>query len=234
MIVRDGWTFIIAGFLLTIIILISAIKWDSRWLLSISAIFALLTLFTAFFFRDPERVSPPDPMSLVSTADGKIVAIKELEDHPFIGGPALRISIFLSVFDVHVNRTPAEGTIDYVKYNPGKFFAAFEDKASDKNEQTEIGMTTKTGEKIVFTQIAGLIARRIVCNLTEGDLVNKGERFGLIRFGSRSDMIIPNNSVINVKIGDMVTGGVTEIAYLKPIDRNNQHDKNVKSNNAEH
>lgn len=234
MIVRDGWTFIIAGFLLTIIILLGAIKWDSRGVLILSVIFAILTIFTAFFFRDPDRISPKDPMSLVAPADGKIVAVKEIENQPFIGGPAIRVSIFLSVFDVHVNRIPAEGVIDYVKYNPGKFFAAFEDKASDKNEQTEIGMTTVSGHKIIFSQIAGLIARRIVCNLKDGDRVNKGERFGLIRFGSRSDLIISKNCELNVKIGDYVAGGVTEIAYLKAADSNNQEEINVKNNNAEH
>ncbi len=234
MIIRDGWTFIIVGFLLTIIILFGAIKWDSRGLLILASIFALLTLFTAFFFRNPDRVSPPDPMSLVAPADGKIVAIKNIDNHPFIGGPAIRVSIFLSVFDVHVNRVPAEGKIDYVKYNPGKFFAAYEDKASEKNEQTEIGMTTSTGHKVVFTQIAGLIARRIVCWLNQGDNVTKGERFGLIRFGSRSDIILPQNSVLNVKIDDMVTGGLTEIAFLKPLESNNQDKNNVKNNNVEY
>jgi len=234
MIVKDGWTFIIISFVLTILILVGAIKWDNLWLLILASIFAVLTLFTTFFFRDPDRISPSDPMSLVSPADGKIVAFKEIDSHPFIGGPAIRVSIFLSVLDVHVNRTPAEGIIDYVKYNPGKFFAAFEEKASDKNEQTEIGMTTSTGQKIVFTQIAGIIARRIICNLNESDKVTKGERFGLIRFGSRSDIIIPKNSVINVKMGDHVVGGLTEIAFLKPSISNNQTDNSVNSNNVEY
>ncbi len=111
MIVRDGWTFIIAGFLLTIFILIGALKWNSLGLNVVSASFAILTIFIVFFFRDPDRVSPTDPMSLVSPADGKIVAIKQIDNHPFIGGPAVRISIFLSIFDVHVNRVPASGTI---------------------------------------------------------------------------------------------------------------------------
>lgn len=234
MIVRDGWTFIIAGFLLTIIFLMGALKWDSLGLNIVSSIFAILTIFIAFFFRDPDRVSPTDPMSLVSPADGKIVVIKEIDNHPFIGGPAVRISIFLSVFDVHVNRVPASGTIEYMKYNPGKFFPAFEEKASDKNEQTEIGMTTSTGHKIIFTQIAGIIARRIICNIKESDSVTKGERFGMIRFGSRSDIILPHNSVLNVKIGDKVIGGLTEIAFLKSLDSNNQDKKDVKNNNVEY
>ncbi len=133
MIVRDGWPFILIGLALTVIFLLSALKWDSLVLLIVTVVMALLTIFTTFFFRNPHRVIPPDPRVLVSPADGRIVAITPLDNHPFIGGPATRVSIFLSVLDVHVNRTPAAGTIDYVKYNPGKFFAAFEDKASELN-----------------------------------------------------------------------------------------------------
>ncbi len=121
-----------------------------------------------------------------------------------------------------------------MKYNPGKFFAAFQEKASEENEQTEIGMTTSTGQKIIFTQIAGIIARRIICNLKESDSVTKGERFGMIRFGSRSDLIIPKNCELKIKIGDHVAGGETEIAFLKSPDSNNQDNNDVKSNNVEY
>ena len=214
MIVRDGLTFILVGLVVTILLASGAIRWSSLSLLIAAAVFALLTLFTAFFFRNPPRTIPTDPRVLVSPADGRIVAIKSLEDHPHIGAPAKRVSIFLSVLDVHLNRTPAAGVIDYVRYNPGKFFAAFEEKASELNEQTEIGMTTTGGHKIVFTQIAGLIARRIVCNLETGQEVAKGERFGLIRFGSRTDLIVPAQWEIAVSLGDHVAGGETVIGYL--------------------
>ena len=118
-----------------------------------------------------------------------------------------KVSIFLSVLNVHVNRVPASGKIDYVKYNPGKFFAALADKASELNEQTEIGMTTASGQKIVFKQIAGMIARRIVCRLTPQENVAAGERFGMIRFGSRTELFVPVNTKISVKPGDKVKGG---------------------------
>jgi len=213
-IIRDGWPFILIGLALTVVFLLGALRWSSIVLLVVTAVFAVLTVFTAFFFRNPDRSIPPDPNLLVSPADGRIVAITHLDSHPQIDGPATRVSIFLSVFDVHVNRTPAAGTIDYVHYNPGKFFAAFEDKASELNEQTEIGMTTTGGHKIAFTQIAGLIARRIVCRLEPGQQVTAGELFGLIRFGSRTDLTVPAGWDIRVKIGDKVKGGESVIGVI--------------------
>jgi len=221
------------GLALTMIFLFSALKWDSLVLLIVTAIMAVLTVFTAFFFRNPERVIPTDPEVLVSPADGRIVAITPLDSHPQIGGPATRVSIFLSVFDVHLNRTPAAGTIDYVKYNPGKFFAAFEDKASELNEQTEIGMTTDGGYKIAFTQIAGLIARRIVCRLKPGDTVAAGELFGLIRFGSRTDLVVPSGWEIRVKRGDKVKGGESVIGVMPNGGQNKTVVGDVSKDNVE-
>jgi phosphatidylserine decarboxylase len=145
------------------------------------------------------------------------VVIDTLDNHPFVGDKAIQVSIFLSVFDVHINRVPAGGLIDYVNYNPGEFFAAYEDKASLLNEQTEIGMITETGAKIAFKQIAGLIARRIVCDLVAGDRVIAGDKFGLIRFGSRTDILLPANSQVAVKLGDRVRGGETVIGQLQPL-----------------
>lgn len=214
MIAREGMMLIIIGLALTAGLTLAAARWDSRWLFGASLFFGVLSLFTVFFFRDPERKVPVEPQVLVAPADGRIIAIKDLENHPFIGGKAVRISIFLSVFDVHINRVPTDGTVEYVKYNPGRFLAAFNDKASDLNEQTEIGMRTEGGQKIVFKQIAGLIARRIICRLKEGEKVSAGDRFGLIRFGSRTDLIIPADSRINVKEGDTVRGGTSIIGYL--------------------
>lgn len=218
MIARDGMGLIVVGLALTGMLTLAAARWDSRWLFGASLLFGTLTLFTVFFFRDPERNVPHEPHILVAPADGRIIAIKHLDNHPFIGGKAVQISIFLSVFDVHINRIPTDGTVEYVKYNPGKFLAAFNDKASDLNEQTEIGMTTEGGRKIVFKQIAGLIARRIVCRLREGDKVAAGDRFGMIRFGSRTDLIIPADSRINVQQGESVRGGTTIIGYINTGD----------------
>jgi phosphatidylserine decarboxylase len=233
MIARDGLSFILVSLVLTILFLLGALKWDSHWLITITALFALLTIFITYFFRDPERSVDTNPLSLVAPADGRIVAIEPMNDHPFLQGPGIRISIFLSVFDVHINRIPAGGTVEYVKYNPGKFFAAFEDKASDLNEQTEIGIVTPSGYHLVVKQIAGIIARRIVCRLQQGDSVTTGERFGMIRFGSRTDLIVPADCEIQVSKGNHVKGAESVICLLpaKPVTKN---PSNVKeSNNAD-
>ncbi len=214
MIAREGLLLIFIGLVATGICVLLASRFDSRSLFVGSLLLGVLTLFTTFFFRDPHRPIPAGPGLLVSPADGKIVAIDRLADHPVIGGPAIKISIFLSVFDVHVNRVPISGVIDYVKYNPGKFLAAYEDKASEVNEQTEIGMTASDGRRVVYKQIAGIIARRIVCRLSPGERVEAGDRFGLIRFGSRTDLIIPADSRIDVSMGDRVKGGQSVIGRL--------------------
>ncbi|MEA1980058.1 MAG: phosphatidylserine decarboxylase family protein [candidate division Zixibacteria bacterium] len=213
MIAREGLIFILSGTVLTVISILLSTLWDSRGLFILSLIFGLLTIFTTYFFRDPERQFENKPNILISPADGKIVGVDTVYNE-FIGGEALKVSIFLSIFDVHVNRIPTDGVINYVKYNPGKFFPAFEDKASDENEQTEIGMTTSEGKKIVFKQIAGIIARRIVCRLDENQKVTAGKRFGIIRFGSRTELFVPVNSQLRVKKGDRVKGSETVIGYL--------------------
>jgi len=232
MIAREGLIFIFSGLALTVAFMWGATRFNSYWLFALSAMFALLTLFTTFFFRDPDRTCPVEPNLLVAPADGKIVDISEVPHHPFIGGAAVKISIFLSVVDIHVNRVPATGVIDYVKYNPGKFFAAYEEKASELNEQTEIGMTAESGHKLVFKQIAGIIARRIVCRLNENDTVTAGRRFGMIRFGSRADLIIPADSRLEISLGDKVYGGQTVIGYLSDTKKKTGATETVKEKNA--
>ena len=214
MIAREGLVFIVSGGLLSIILIFAAARLDNIWFFSGAVLFAILTVFCTYFFRDPERTITEKPLALVSPADGKVIGIDTLATHNFTGFETIKISIFLSVFDVHVNRVPAEGVIDFVNYNPGEFFAAFEDKASDRNEQTEIGMTTDSGHKIIFKQIAGLIARRIVCKLEKGDTVKRGQRFGLIRFGSRTELFLPAGTDIRIKVGDKVDGGSSLIGFL--------------------
>ena len=215
MIARDGWSLILIGLILTVAALWVATRWDSRTAFIASIVFALLTVFTVYFFRDPERSARVEPGMLIAPADGRIVKIDTLAAHPFVGEKAIQVSIFLSVFDVHVNRVPASGRIDYMKYNKGKFLAAYEDKASLENEQTEIGMTAESGHHVVFKQIAGLIARRIVCWAKQGDVVCRGDRFGLIRFGSRVEIFLPKAMVeIKVKKGDVVKGGESIIALI--------------------
>jgi len=215
MIAREGILFITIGAVLTIAFIFASLRYDSKFLFGSSIVLSILTIFVIFFFRDPNRTITATANELVAPADGKIVLIVDLDNHPFIGGPATQVSIFLNVFDVHINRVPTTGTIDYVKYNPGQFLVASADKASEVNEQTEIGMTTPQGTKLVFKQIAGLIARRIVCTLSESDSVQAGERCGMIKFGSRTDLIVPKGTEIAVRLGQHVTGGETIMARLK-------------------
>lgn len=217
MIAREGLPFILIGLALAAVLMVGAIKLDSRWLYGFATATTILALFMLFFFRDPDRCHIEAEGVLIASADGKVVVIDTLDNHSFVGTGAIQISIFLSIFDVHVNRVPTDGVVDYVKYNPGEFFAAYEDKASQLNEQTEIGMTSSGGHKLVFKQIAGLIARRIIYHLSEGDTVATGNRFGMIRFGSRVDLILPADSKIEVKLGDVVLAGETVMGYLPSI-----------------
>ena len=214
MIARDGWTFILMGLVLTVAVIWLATKWDSQALFSVGVLLALLTLFVVYFFRDPERSVANDQNMLIAPADGRIVLIDTIPSHAYVGQNTIQVSTFLSIFDVHVNRVPASGEVEYVNYHSGKFMAAYHDKASLENEQTEIGMIVNSGRRIAFKQIAGLIARRIVCRLSEGDTVTAGGRFGMIKFGSRVDLLVPADSRITVQVGDHVRGGETVMGYL--------------------
>ena len=191
MIAREGLPIILGLLVLTIVLILAAVRLDNKALFTLSVIFGLGTIFSLFFFRDPPRSCVPEPGLLIAPADGKVVVVEPIGFHPFVNGEAVQISIFLSVFDVHVNRVPADGTVEYAKYNPGKFLAAYEDKASEVNEQTEIGITTALGHRIVCKQIAGLIARRIVCYLNKGDTASKNELKKLPGFVSGEDAVKP-------------------------------------------
>jgi phosphatidylserine decarboxylase len=182
-----------------------------RWTLAGVVLF-LLAAFVFYFFRDPERIIPADGGAVVSPADGRVVVVTD-EEHA--GRPGKRISIFLAIWNVHVNRSPATGTITSLKYCPGKFAAAMRESASTHNEQNVITLATESGE-ITFKQIAGLIARRVVCWKKSGDLVARGERIGLVRFGSRADLWLPRDSELLVKVGDHVKGGSSVVAYWPP------------------
>ncbi len=173
------------------------------WLLAAAAVGAL-ALFVAFFFRDPRRAIPSEPGVAVSPADGKIVRIQR-------EGDRTRISVFLSLFNVHVNRSPISGRITEVRYREGRFHAAFTDRASVENEQNTLTIEGD-GITIECAQIAGVVARRIVCWRREGDYVDRGERYGLIRFGSRADIVIPGRMDVAVAVGERVRGGSTVIA----------------------
>ena len=176
----------------------------------------LFLLFCLYFFRDPERIPTRDEQALISPADGTVIDVKNVTEDNYLHGPAQRISIFMSVFNVHVNRTPLSGTIEYIKYNPGKFINAFKEKASEDNENLLIGIQAKENDvKIAVRFIAGLIARRIVFYKKKNDSVEQGERINIIRFGSRVDLFCPPGSEILVKNGQKVTAGITVMARLK-------------------
>ncbi len=168
----------------------------------------LLALFIFSFFRDPERVIPSEPGAVVSPGDGRVVVVTDEEN---AGRPGKRVSIFLAVWNVHVNRSPAAGTITKLEYRPGKFLAAMHERASVENEQNVFTLSTDAGE-IVFKQIAGLIARRVVSWKKPGDKVARGERIGLVRFGSRVDLWVPKEAEILVRVGDNVKGGSSVLA----------------------
>jgi phosphatidylserine decarboxylase len=180
----------------------------------LSLLFLLFSMFLAYFFRDPERIVPAGEDLILSAADGEVISIKPIHDVEFIGKEGTMISVFMSVFDVHVNRIPLSGRVDYVKYNKGKFLPAFEDKASLENEQNELGLDTTKG-KIILKQIAGILARRIVCKIKPGDQVKTGRRFGMIKFGSRVDLFLPKNVEIKVKLNQKVKAGETIIGVFK-------------------
>lgn len=172
----------------------------------------LIFLFNMYFFRDPNRTAPEDDRAIISAADGRVVGIAEEFEPGYFNERVWRVSIFLSIFDVHVNRAPISGTVNHLEYYPGKFLAAYKDKASLENERMEIGIVSRTGAKVMFKQIAGIIARRVVCDLHEGQLVKAGERMGMIRYGSRVDMFFPLSAKVLVNMGQKVSGGETIIA----------------------
>lgn len=209
----DGLPFIGAAGLILIILGVIASFTGNNIIWGFTYAEALLLLFIIFFFRDPDRVTPEGEGLIISAADGRVVLIKEVSFPELSDEKLIQVSVFLSVFNVHVNRIPVSGVVDEIKYYPGKFLAAWNDKASLENEQTLISIDTGT-KKIYFKQIAGLIARRIVWKLESGQSVSAGERFGLIRFGSRVDILLPLNSEIRVKVGDKVKGGETVIGVI--------------------
>jgi phosphatidylserine decarboxylase len=177
----------------------------------------LFTLFCLYFFRDPERVLPPRADVFVAPADGLVVSIEQAIPPAELGlssEPRIRVAIFLSVLDVHVNRAPIAGTVQKIAYHPGLFLSAADDKASDDNERNSLLLRLPTGEDVVVVQIAGLIARRILCEVREGQILTTGERLGIIRFGSRTDLYLPEGCTPLISIGQRMIGGETVIAEL--------------------
>ena len=184
------------------------------WALWLAAfVLLLLALWVAYFFRDPERSGERGPTLVVSPADGKLIMITEVDEPSFVKGRAIRLSIFMNVFNVHVNRYPVDGVVRYIHYNKGKFFNAAAEKSSLENEQMSVGI--EIGRyRVLVRQIAGLIARRIVTYSKLGETVRQGDRMGIIRFGSRVDVFLPVGSTLRAKVGDITVAGVTILGEL--------------------
>lgn len=205
LIAREGWPFL-AG-----IVVISLLV--TFWWPGLSLIFWLLSLFVLQFFRDPARVAPEGEYAVLSPADGRIVAVEEVHD-PYAKRDAIKISVFMNVFNVHSNRAPVAGTVQTVNYFSGKFFNAVLDKASLENERNAMVLHTSHGHVVTAVQVAGLIAKRILCYAKPGDQVYAGQRYGFIRFGSRVDVYLPPGSRPRVAIGDKVQATSTVLADL--------------------
>jgi phosphatidylserine decarboxylase len=203
----DGYPFIGISLLLTGLgIELGGLPW--------SVGFGVLTVWVIWFFRDPERELPENPNAIVSPADGKVIDIREVDFPRLVEGKAIRVSIFMSVFNVHVNRIPCKGIVRGLHYNPGKYFAAYAEKASLLNEQSSVWLETKHGKPIVLVQIAGLVARRIINRLSMNEAVESGSRFGLIRFGSRCDLYLPVGTKVTTEVGLNVKAGASTLGEL--------------------
>ncbi len=211
-IVREGWPFIIGCLIAADIFLLCAIFFRIRILIIPAVVFFILTAFCVYFFRDPFRVIPQNDKLVLAPADGRILEVIKGED-AIDAGPVWIIRIFLSVFDPHLQRSPVSGKVRRIEYKRGKFLDARDPKAPFENEQNRIEIDSADGQtRLVVTQIAGLIARRIVCWVREGQTVQAGERIGLIRFGSQVDVVLPRSCQVQVRAGDVITAGDTVIA----------------------
>jgi phosphatidylserine decarboxylase len=205
-IAREGWPF------LAIAIVVAMLA--SHFLPGIVSLLAwIAALFVLQFFRDPARVIPQDENAVLSPADGRVIKVERTQD-PYGEREAILVSVFMNVFNVHSNRSPADCTIQKMQYFPGKFFNADLDKASTDNERNAIVAQTSDGQTITFVQVAGLIARRILCYAREGDQLARGQRYGFIRFGSRVDVYLPPTATVKVAIGDKVSATTTILAVL--------------------
>ncbi|MEA2764133.1 MAG: phosphatidylserine decarboxylase [Gemmatimonadaceae bacterium] len=222
---REGLLFIVIAGVIAAGAFAFAVSRRSWGLWLAAFVLLLLALWVAYFFRDPERVGERGPSLVVAPADGKLIMITEVDEPSFIKGRAIRLSIFMNVFNVHVNRYPVDGVVTYIHYNKGKFFNASAEKSSLENEQMSVGLDTlppdssrtpRVGDvhRVLVRQIAGLIARRIVTYSKLGEHVKQGERMGIIRFGSRVDLFLPVGSVIRAKLGDVTTAGTTVLGEL--------------------
>lgn len=214
MLAKEGFPTITVVFAFSLIV-IFALSYAPIWVgYIVYPILAALCGLVLYFFRDPDRVTPQDDSLIISPADGKVVLIQDVQEDEYVGEEVTQVSIFLSPLNVHVNRNPVSGKVEYLKYYPGKYLMAWEDHASEMNERAHFGVRHPSGVKMMFKQITGFLARRIVYHIKEGDELKAGERFGIMKFGSRMDLLLPKNVKINVKIGDNTVAGESIIGKI--------------------
>jgi len=204
-IAREGWPFLAISLVLAIAVTV----WCATWSIPLWIIF----IFVLQFFRDPARVIPQEAGVVLSACDGRVIKVERAQD-PYAQREAILVSVFMNVFNVHSNRSPADGTVQKVQYFPGKFVNADLDKASTENERNAVVLKTNDGQTVTFVQVAGLIARRILCYIKVGDALKRGQRYGFIRFGSRVDVYLPLTATVKVAIGDKVSATTTILAKL--------------------
>jgi phosphatidylserine decarboxylase len=219
MIAKYGIDNFIVMLVVGVVIIIIGVLLNKPYSYFVVSLGSLLILFAIWFFRDPERIPPKesteDSSILLSPADGKVIEITEIVEPNYLKTNVLRISIFLSPLDVHVNRSPASGEIEYFKYYPGKYLIASHPKASELNENSQIGLKMENGQKILFKQITGYVARRLVCEVKVGMHLTAGEKFGMMKFGSRMDIFVPLTAELYVKVGDKVRAGEQIIGKVR-------------------
>jgi phosphatidylserine decarboxylase len=217
-IAREGLTIVAVAAVTAFVLAVLGLRLEIGWGRPALLLAAVGILgFTLYFFRDPDR-TPPDEgragRALLAPADGRVVEVVEETDSVYLNGPVQRVSIFLSPLDVHVNRVPTNGVVEHAEYRPGDYLVAWHPKASDRNERSEIGIRHPSGTKVLFKQIAGAVARRIVYHVREGDTVQAGERFGIVKFGSRMDVIVPPDIPLSVEEGESVRAGESVLGRL--------------------
>jgi phosphatidylserine decarboxylase len=204
-IAREGWPFLA----ISLILAVAATVWCAAWSVPLWIIF----VFVLQFFRDPAREIPQEAGIVLSPCDGRVIKVERAQD-PYAQREAILVSVFMNVFNVHSNRSPADGKVEKIQYFPGKFVNADLDKASSENERNAVVLTTNDGQTVTFVQVAGLIARRILCYIKVGDVLARGQRYGFIRFGSRVDVYLPLTATVKVSIGDKVSATTTILAKL--------------------
>lgn len=212
-ITRYGTDVVLVISLLAVLVL--AAVWlftGTRWVqIPVTVLVLVFEALTLNFFRDPDRITPEDPQAVIAPADGTVVVVRDVEEGEYIGGPAVQVSIFMSPLNVHVNRFPISGRVGLFRHVPGKFLVAFEEKSSENNERTHIGVED-AGFRVLFKQVAGFVARRIIAEVEPGDTAVAGRRFGMIRFGSRVDVFLPRGVDVRVRVGETTRAGETVLA----------------------